>query len=129
MQLTCRLASFADLAVLECTGEVDLATLPRFRDALVRHVDLHPGQVVAVDVDGLAALDDAGLGILLGAGARARSRHGDVLVICGSPRLRFRLGASRLDQALDVHPTAVAAAAAAATPAVDETAGVSSPTA
>ncbi|MEZ5256116.1 MAG: STAS domain-containing protein [Ilumatobacteraceae bacterium] len=94
MQLTCRLASFADLAVLECTGEVDLATLPRFRDALVRHVDLHPGQVVAVDVDGLAALDDAGLGILLGAGARARSRHGDVLVICGSPRLRFRLGAS-----------------------------------
>lgn len=97
-----RRTAASGLAVLDVSGEVDLATVPAFRDALHRLVTDHPASTVAVDLDGVHALDDSGLGLLLGGAARAREAGGELVVICSGDRLRRRLATTRLDQALDV---------------------------
>jgi anti-anti-sigma factor len=65
----------------------------------------HPGDSVIVDLDGVDALDDAGLGILLGAAAAARQAGGDLEVVCNRPSLRERLERTRFDRAVAVRAT------------------------
>ena len=72
MELHLRTDGTGPLPVLVVEGEVDLATLPRLRNALVRLVVDHAGSVVAVDLTAVSALDDCGLGVLMGAAAHAR---------------------------------------------------------
>src|SRR6478735_2062052 len=98
MELHCRLTSVGPTPVLQVSGEVDLATLPVFRDQLTRAVDLHPGESVFVDLDGVTSLDDSGLGMLLGAAGRARALAGDVLLVCTTERLRQRFATTGLDR-------------------------------
>jgi anti-sigma B factor antagonist len=76
--------------------------VPALRDALVRLIADHPGRRVAVDLDGVDALDDTGLGVLLGAAGRARLSGGDVVVITADARLRERFGLTGLDRAVEV---------------------------
>ena len=89
--------------VLHVSGEVDLATLPRLADALTRAVG-GPDTVV-VDLDGVLVMDDAGLGLLLGAAGRARRAGGDVAVVCSSPALREQLALTGFDRAVRVVAT------------------------
>lgn len=83
-------------------GVVDVASIAVFRDALLRSIHAHPGATVIVDLDGVAALDDTGLGILLGLAATAREADGDVEIVCNDERLRTRLARTRLDRAIAV---------------------------
>lgn len=92
----------ADRVVLSLTGIADLSTAPRFHDRLRRTVVDHPGRSVVVDLDGLILLDDAVLGLLLGAAARARSAGGDLVVVCTRSTVRERLATTRFDQIVDV---------------------------
>jgi anti-anti-sigma factor len=89
--------------VLALEGIVDLASLPRLHDALQRFVGEHTDTTpLAIDLDGVSVLDDAALGLLLGAAATARE-HGAVFrVVCADVRLRRRLATSRFDRAVDV---------------------------
>jgi anti-anti-sigma factor len=103
MDLVCRLQLLGNLPVLHLSGEIDLSTLPLLRDHLIRAVGEHPGGVLFVDVDGVSALDDAGLGMLLGAAARAREAGGDLIVVCTDTRLRDRFALTGLDRAVAVH--------------------------
>jgi anti-sigma B factor antagonist len=98
--------STGPVPVLRVEGEVDIATLPRLRNALARLVVDHPGAVVAVDLTAVSALDDTGLGILMGAAAHARGGGGDVAIVCARARLCERLTLTGLDRALIVAPTA-----------------------
>jgi anti-sigma B factor antagonist len=91
--------------VLVVEGEVDLATLPRLRNALVRLVVDHPAALVAVDLTAVSALDDAGLGILMGAAAHARGSGGDLAIVCAKARLCDRLTLTGLDRAMTVAAT------------------------
>ena len=91
--------------VLQLSGEIDLATTPTFRDALLRLVTEHPAATVAVDLDGVLALDDTGLGLLLGAAGRARQRGGELVVICSDERLLRRFAETRLDRAVEIRPS------------------------
>ncbi|MGD9701686.1 MAG: STAS domain-containing protein [Acidimicrobiia bacterium] len=93
------------MPVLQVSGEIDLATVPTFHGALHRLVTDHPAAVVAVDLDGVSALDDTGLGLLLGGAARARDRGGDVVLVCSDERLLARFALTRLDRAMDVRPS------------------------
>ena len=102
MELACRLTELAGHPVLHVQGEIDLATLPVFRDHLTRLVTAHPGATVAVDLDGTTALDDAGIGMILGAAGRARLGGGDLVLVCTDPRLLGRFTTTRLDRAVDV---------------------------
>lgn len=100
MDLSLRRATVSGVDVLSATGEIDLATLPRFRDALTRLVDEHPGGQIAVDLDGVLVLDDTGLGVLLGAAGRAREQGGELIVVCTDPRLRQRFELNGLARAV-----------------------------
>ena len=91
-----------DLPTLVVSGEIDLATLPVLSDAAARLIGDHPGATIAIDLDGVTVLDDAGLGILLGAAAKARELDGDVVLVCTTPRLRDRFHRSGLARAIEV---------------------------
>jgi len=83
-------------------GVVDLASIAVFRDTLLRTIHANSSQLVIIDLDGVAALDDSGLGVLLGAAAAARQAGGDLEIVCNEERLRLRLERTRLDRAITV---------------------------
>jgi anti-sigma B factor antagonist len=91
--------------VLSLTGSVDLATVAVLRDLLLRLATEHPGQRVAVDLDGVDTLDDTGLGVLLGVAGRARQNGGDVMIVCRNAHVRERFTLTGLDRAVAVAPT------------------------
>lgn len=101
MELVARQTTIGLLQVLQLSGEADLATLPRLSDVLTRLVASSTGTSV-VDVDGMVVLDDAGLGLLLGAAGRARQSGGDLVVVCSAGLLRSRLATTGFDRAVRV---------------------------
>lgn len=102
MELTHRIATVGGRHVLALNGDLDVATLPRFNDYLVRLLTGCSGRVGVVDLDGLAFMDDAAMGLLLGAAGRARAVGGDVVVVVSEDRLRRRLTATGFDKAIRV---------------------------
>ncbi len=102
MQLHTRLDDVGGSIVVTVDGVVDLAAVGRLHNDLSRTLRRHPGVTVLVDVDQVSVLDDAGLGILLGAAAAARADGGDLVVVCTRPALRERLTTTRFDRAVDV---------------------------
>jgi RNA polymerase sigma-B factor len=102
MQLHTKLDEVGGSIVVTVEGHVDLAAVGRLYDDLSRAVRQHPGVTVLVDLDAVGVLDDAGLGILLGAAASARSHGGDLAVVCTRPALRERLAMTRLDRVVDI---------------------------
>jgi anti-sigma B factor antagonist len=110
MDIVLRQHSDGDVPVLSVAGEVDLATAPQLRDALVRVAAEHPGTVVVVDLDGVALLDSVGLGVLIGGLRRMRASGGDVALVCTTPRLIELLALCGLDRVFEIHPSVAAAA-------------------
>ena len=102
MQVHTRVDTVGSSIVVAVDGIVDLSTVGRLHDDLARAVRQHPGVTLIVDLDAVGALDDAGLGILLGAAAVARDSGGDVEVVCSRPALRERLTRTRFDRAVTV---------------------------
>jgi anti-sigma B factor antagonist len=97
------------LVVVTIAGALDLATMPRLRDRLVRVISERPGATLVLDLDGLSAIDDAGLGALVGALRRARVHGGDVVLVCTSADLLELFALTRLDRAFAIHPNLSAA--------------------
>lgn len=95
-----RTSSVAGRSVLAIAGEIDLATVPQLHNALARAVNDHT--FVIVDVDGVYACDDTGLGVLLGAAGRAREAGGDLTVVCSDGPFRSRLARTGFDRAVTV---------------------------
>jgi anti-sigma B factor antagonist len=79
------------LPTLCCDGVIDLGSVPDFRDTLQRLVTLHVGTTVVVDLDGVTALDDCGLGLLLGAAALARDGGGELVIVGSASRVADRI--------------------------------------
>lgn len=102
MELTLRRTQIAGRHVLMVSGDLDIVSIPRFNDALSRLTADGRGTTVVVDVDGAGLIDDAGLGLLLGAAGRARTSAGDLVVVCTEPRLRQRLAETGFDRAINV---------------------------
>lgn len=102
MDMELRRTTVGSRHVLVVTGDVDLVSLPRFNDALVRLVSETSGAIAAVDIDGAGHIEDAALGLLLGAAGRARTSQGDVVVVATESRLRARLSNTGFDRAVTV---------------------------
>lgn len=102
MELDTRLSFLGGSAVLSVRGEIDLATIPDLHNSLTRFVQGHLGQALIVDLDGVYACDDSGLGVLLGSAGRARDGDGDLVVVCSDGPLRTRLSRTGFDRAVDV---------------------------
>lgn len=103
MDLVVQHLDHGGVPVLSLAGEVDLATVPLLRDALVRSAAEHPGATLAVDLDGVAFLDSMGLGVLVGGLRRFRRSGGDVVLVCSTPRLLDVLAQCRLDRVFEIH--------------------------
>ena len=101
MELVTRQTIVGTYQVLNLSGEVDLATMPRLSDALTKLLASATGLAV-VDLDGLSILDDTGLGLLLGAAGRARQGGAELVVVCSAPALRSRLSLTGFDRAVRV---------------------------
>lgn len=102
MDLELRRTVIGTRHVLVVSGDIDLVSLPRFNDALVRLVTDNASHTVAVDVDGAGLIEDAALGLLLGAAGRARTAQGDLVVVATEQRLRSRLSTTGFDRAVVV---------------------------
>lgn len=105
MQVHTSLTMVAGAPVVAVDGVVDLAAVGRLHSDLTRAVRRHPGTTVVVDLDAVEVLDDAGLGVLLGAAAAARDGGGDLEVVATRPPIRERLAATRFDRAVVVRDT------------------------
>jgi anti-anti-sigma factor len=88
--------------VVAVDGVVDLAAVGVLHDDLARAVRQHPSVTLLVDLDAVTVLDDAGLGVLLGAAAAARSTGGDLEVVCTRAALCDRLQLTGFDRAVRV---------------------------
>lgn len=98
-------STVGDSVVVTVDGSVDLAAVATLHDDLARAIRRHPGQTIIVDLDAVGSVDDAGLGVLMGAAAAARDAGGDLVVVCNRPALRTRLDTTRFDRAVEVRAT------------------------
>lgn len=83
------------------TGEIDMATAPRFRQRLLA-VIAAGAQNVVIDLSGVDFIDSTGLGVLMGAAKRVRSAGGDIRLVMAGTRLAELIELTRLDRVLDV---------------------------
>jgi len=100
--MSCRVTVIGDATVVSLSGELDLASVPSLRSVLVRAIDDARGATVLVDLDGVSALDDTGLGIILGAAGRAREAGGELVLVATSARLRERFASTGFSRAIEV---------------------------
>ena len=83
--------------VIGFVGELDLSTLPQLSDLLNKAMN-QTHQHIALDLDGITVLDDAALGILLGAASRIRFNGGHMYVVCSNPKIVDYLQRTQLDR-------------------------------
>ena len=83
------------------TGEIDMATAPRFRQRLLG-VITGGAQNVVIDLSGVDFIDSTGLGVLMGAAKRVRIGGGDIRLVVMGSRLADLIELTRLDRVLDV---------------------------
>ena len=92
MQLSSSIIRDGSQPVLVFSGEIDLATVPECSDMLTKFVDDHAGRDIAIDLCQVSALDDTGVGVILGAVARARTSGSHLALIIDGQHMRARFG-------------------------------------
>lgn len=96
MNLSSHSTLIDDVFVIGLTGELDVSTLPTLSDLLNKAISQNHVHV-ALDLDGITVLDDAALGILLGASSRIRINGGQMSVVCSNPKIADYLRRTQLD--------------------------------
>jgi anti-sigma B factor antagonist len=92
MQLSSSIIRAGSQSVLFFAGEIDLATVPECSDMLTKFVDDFAGRDIAIDLFQVTALDDTGVGVILGAVARARTAGSHLALVIDDPQMRARFG-------------------------------------
>ena len=92
MQLSSSIIRDGSQPVLIFAGEIDLATVPECSDILTKFVDDHAGRDIAIDLCQVTALDDTGVGVILGAVARARTSGSHLAIVIDDQHMRQRFG-------------------------------------
>ena len=108
MEFSVTVAPHGRWEVLTVTGEIDMATAPRFRQRLLG-VITGGSQNVVIDLSGVDFIDSTGLGVLMGAAKRVRSAGGDIRLVMVGSRLAELIELTRLDRVLDVFDSISAA--------------------
>jgi anti-sigma B factor antagonist len=83
------LPDFRGGAILAVQGEVDVATAPALREAIVRAVDGRPARVV-IDLTGVSFMDSSALGVLV-SGFKHAQGAGVPLLLAGPGPGVYRL--------------------------------------
>jgi len=103
----------ADWQVLTVRGEVDVTTTPRVRAQLIALLSEDGKPLVVVDLEGVDFLDSSGLGALVAGLKLARSRSGELRIVCDQQRsVRKVLEVTGLERVLDRYYSVEAAVAA-----------------
>ena len=86
-EFACELIHYDQAIVVELSGELDIATASRLRDAFV-HPDVLSAQAVRVDLTQVSFLESTTIGLIVSACKHIRASGGSFSVICGegSPR-------------------------------------------
>jgi anti-sigma B factor antagonist len=92
MQLSSSIIRDGLQSVLVFAGEIDLATVPECSDMITKFVDDHAGSDISVDMRQVSALDDTGVGVILGAVARARTAGSLLSLVIDDQHMRDRFG-------------------------------------
>ena len=108
MEFGVSVASQKGWEVLTVTGEIDMATAPRFRQRLLALIS-GGAQNVVIDLSGVDYIDSTGLGVLMGGAKRVRSAGGDIRLVTTGPRLADLIELTRLDRVLDMFESVEAA--------------------
>jgi len=96
------------MGIVVASGEIDLATVPRLREAITAH--LAGGLVnLLLDLSAVTFIDSTGLGVLVGAGKKAAGLGGSVQLVCDNARILRLLDITGLSKAMPVHATREAA--------------------
>ena len=92
MQLSSSIIRDGSQPVLVFSGEIDLATVPECSDMITKFVNDHAGRDIAIDLCQVTALDDTGVGVILGAVARARTSGSHLALVIDDQHMRQRFG-------------------------------------
>ena len=106
-----RLSGTLGLVVL--TGEVDIATAPRFRECMIELLDAGVEKLV-VDLSGVTFIDSTALGVLIGGVRRVRGVGGAMTLVVTSRPVQRVLSLTGLDRVFAIHATREAAVEALA---------------
>ena len=102
----------ADWQVLTVRGEVDVTTTPRVRAQLITLLSEGRPRLI-VDLEGVDFLDSSGLGALVAGLKLARSRSGELRIVCDRQRsVRKVLEVTGLERVLERFDSVDAATAA-----------------
>lgn len=103
MESTVERSSGGEHPVLVVRGDVDMATAPQLRAAIIGAVE--PGSDLTIDLAAVDLLDSTGIGCLIGALRRVRQAGGEVTLRDPRPRVRDLLELCRLDAVFAVEVT------------------------
>ena len=92
-------------ATLRLTGELDIAAAPNLRDRVVHLISEGRAHLV-FECSGLGFIDSTGLGVLIGARARALAANGSVAIAGAKPSLRRLLAVTGVDGLFAEHSAA-----------------------
>ncbi len=102
MQLCANAQLADDVLTVAFEGEITMATLPVLNDLLSRHLQEHPDTAFSLNFEAVHAVDDAGLGVLLGFVGKLRAARIPCVVVCSQPRIRERLASTGFDTVVPV---------------------------
>jgi anti-sigma B factor antagonist len=100
-----------DITVLEMAGKItigrDCKQLEWITDNLIKENQ----KKVIFDLTGVTMVDSTGIGILVMSAGLLKNAGGSLRVVCSGGHVEQVLKMTNVDKVIDIHPTAVAAAA------------------
>ena len=81
------LESKGDVCVVDLTGEIDIYTSPRVKEAIIELIDQEHYNLV-INLEKVRYIDSTGLGVLIGCLKRVREHSGSVKLVCTKPPIR-----------------------------------------
>ena len=102
------------MTVLDVSGEIDLATLPAFKQALLDALDSSESNRVILNMTGVGYMDSSGFGTLLSANKGLRVSGGVLTLVGCNPVITRMIYITRLNTLFPLHDTEDEALAALA---------------
>ena len=79
--------SEGDAYVVDLTGEIDVYTSPKVKDAITELIDQEHYNLV-INLEKVRYIDSTGLGVLIGGLNRVREHGGSVNLVCTNPQIK-----------------------------------------